>query len=192
MHSLNAHQLTWYVEEICMHSEGARLQFSQLLTLVDDLETRQSRRVWTHLSTFLHHAAMISKFLDPGSKKGIASVRGISLKKSLNINYQSEVFSREARDNVEHIDERMDGWIGAEVQQIIEMVLDDRDGYEYIRANEKRVKRILIADELVFVSERKNNTKFELKLHPLNEEIIRIGQAADTWIRGSSPYARLP
>lgn len=43
---------------------------------------------------------------------------------------------------------------------------------------EKRVKRVLILDELIFVSEKKNETKFELPLHPLHQEINRIDSAA--------------
>ena len=63
-------------------------------------------------------------------------------------------------------------------QNILEIVLPDRVGYQFMQVAEKRVKRVLILDELIFVSEKENETKFELPLHPLHQEINRIDSAA--------------
>jgi hypothetical protein len=67
------------------------------------------------------------------------------------------------------------------------MVLDNRSGYAYLKGSEKRVKRVLILDDLTFVSEKRDQTKFELELAPLYEEIKRIGETASQWIEESSP-----
>lgn len=172
-----------------MHGFGANLAYQSLLITIEDPTTRQTRQVWFHLTSFLHHAAMISKLLAPVRKAGeMASVRGKALKEALGVRGDSEVLPREARNNVEHFDERMDRWIADANSTILEMVLDDRDGYDYLHVAEKRVKRVLIANELVFVSEREDSTKFELRLQPVYKEVERIKHAADRWLERSSPY----
>jgi hypothetical protein len=109
------------------------------------------------------------------------------LRDKLNVTEQSNVLPRDARDNVEHFDERIDNWVGSDAA-ILEIVLDNRAGYDYLRVPEKRVKRVLIQENLVFVSEKRDQTKFELELAPLYEELKRIGEAAQQWIDGDSPY----
>jgi hypothetical protein len=78
--------------------------------------------------------------------------------------------------------------VGGNNQNILEIVLPDRAGYDYMRVAEKRVKRVLILDELIFVSEKQDGVQFELSLRPLHEEVERIGAEADKWIAASSPY----
>jgi hypothetical protein len=186
MSSLNPEALTWYMQEISMHALGEDVAYRELLATLDAIETRQTRLVWFQLTSMLHHAAMISKFLRPILKP--AAARGEALRHALHVAENSEVLPRDARDNVEHFDERLDGWAKDASQTILEIVLSDREGYDYLRVAEKRVKRLLIVDELIFVSERKDNTKFELQLRPMHEEVQRIGHAADAWTHTKSPY----
>ncbi|HUL14097.1 MAG TPA: hypothetical protein VLU73_18250, partial [Methylococcaceae bacterium] len=61
-------------------------------------------------------------------------------------------------------------------------------GYEYLRVNEKRVKRVLILSELIFISEKRDKSQFELSLQPLYDEVDRIGGAAEKWIKEKSLY----
>ena len=95
---------------------------------------------------------------------------------------------RDTRDNVEHFDERIDNWVGGENQNLLEIVLPGRDGYNFMHVSEKRVKRVLILNELVFVSEKKDGSKFDLSLRPLHEEVQRIAAEAEKWIAENSPY----
>lgn len=185
---LDGFELTWYMQEICMHGLGARLEYSHLLSALGDPDIRQTRLVWFHLTSFLSHAAMISKYLSPISNNAVAAARKIALREILEITGDSEVLPRDARDNVEHFDERIDNWVGSENKNILEIVLPNRAGYQFMRVDEKRVKRVLILDELVFVSENRKETKFELLLHPLHQEINRIDSAAEKWITENSPY----
>lgn len=174
-----------------MHALGAHWAFQSLLSLLEDCETRQSHLVWFHLSAFLHHAAMISKFLKPVSNtanKDVALARGSALRDALGVGPDSDVLPRDARDNIEHFDERIDRWVQDLNSTILEIVVDDRDGFEYLRVADKNVKRLLIADELVFVSERKDGTKFELCLTPVYSELERIALMAEQWMRFNSPY----
>jgi hypothetical protein len=183
------HQLTWYMQDVCMHALGAHLDFQNLLATLGVAETQQTRLVWFHLTSFLHHTAMISKFVNPISKHRVAIARGKALRAALDVKQGSEVLPRHARDNVEHFDERIDRWIdGRSSHTILEVVLPNREGYDFLRVGNKRIKRVLIADCLIFVSEAKDSSKFELSLRPVYEEVARIGGAAENWMGLRSPY----
>lgn len=175
-----------------MHVLGADVAYRGLLATLANHETRQTRIVWFQLTSFLHHAAMISKFVNPVSTKGIAIVRGKALQQALDVKEGSEVLPRRARDNVEHFDERIDRWLtNEESKSVMEIVVSKREGYDFLDIANKRVKRVLIADSLTFVSEAKDGTKFELPLKPIHEEIDRIGRAAESWL-GGAPYGNIP
>ncbi len=169
-----------------MHALGEEVAYRDLLSVLEAIETRQTRLVWFHLTSMLHHTAMISKFLRPISKH--AAARGEALRHALHVAENSDVLPRDARDNVEHFDERLDNWAKNASPTILEIVLNNREEYDYLRVAEKRVKRLLIADEMVFVSERKDRSKFELQLRPMHEDAQRIGHAADVWTQTKSPY----
>ena len=136
---LNGFELTWYMQEICMHGLGARLEYSRLLSALGNPDARQTRIVWFHLASFLSHAAMISKYLSPVSKNNVATERKKALREILEITDDSEVLPRDARDNVEHFDERIDNWVGSEKQNILEIVLPNRDGYQFMRVDERNL-----------------------------------------------------
>lgn len=69
------------------------------------------------------------------------------------------MLSRNARDNLEHFDETMDNWIDADSSAVLEAVLQNRAGYDFINVYEKRVKRMLLLDELIFISETRDANK---------------------------------
>ena len=185
---MNDYELTWYMQEISMHSLGAEIDFKHFLQTVKNEETRQTRTVWFHLTSFLSQAAMISKLVSPISPRGVKIERMNLLQEALNIESNSEVLPRNERDNVEHFDERIDNWIGADSSTLLEVVFPNRAGYDFMNVDEKRVKRILLLDELIFISETRNADKFELKLQPLFDEVKRIGDEAEAWIESTSPY----
>lgn len=185
---LNDFEITWYMDEVRMHGMCADMEYQQLNDLLRDDRSRQTRLVWFALTAFLSHAAMMSKYLDPIGKGEVKSVRKDTLRKLLGVAAESDVIPRDARDNVEHFDERVDGWIGTDNQSILESVLPDRAAYQYLRVAEKRVRRVLILNEMVFISEKRDQSKFELDLASLHAEVKRIGDVADTWINAKSPY----
>ena len=150
---MNDYELTWYMQEISMHGLGAEIDFKHFLQAVKNEETRQTRTVWFHLTSFLSHAAMISKLVSPISPRGVKIERMNLLQEALNIENNSEILPRNARDNVEHFDERIDNWIGADSSTLLEVVFPNRAGYDFMNVDEKRVKRILLLDELIFISE---------------------------------------
>jgi len=184
---MNDHEIMWYMQEISMHGLGAEIDFSNLVETLNNTETRQTRFVWFHLSSFLSHAAMVSKYLDPIRPNAFKRERMASLREKLNVTEHSKVLPRFARDNVEHFDERIDNWVGID-GTILETVLQNRAGYHYLRVLEKRVKRVLIQDDLIFISEKRDQTKFELELAPLYEEIKRIGESANQWVERNESF----
>lgn len=185
---MNDHHLTWYMQEVAMHAYGAGVDIERIQEFLDNSETIQSRLVWFHLASFLSHVGMISKLVSPISRDATANARGFALKAALNIAATSEVLPRNARDNTEHFDERIDNWVSADAGEIMEMVLPNRDGYNHLRVNERRVRRILLKQEFVFISENRDGSKFELELNPLIQEVTRIGIEATNWINTKSPY----
>lgn len=185
---MDDHELTWYMHELMMHGLGVSRDFEQLQAALADPETRQTRIVWFHLTGFLSHAAMISKYLSPINPSGVKQARMNALRSKLSVDDSSDILPRNARDNVEHFDERIDNWVGQEGQTILEIVLDDRSGYQYLRADQKRIKRVLLEKEMTFISENRDGSKSELSLHPLAEEARRIADEAEKWVLNESPY----
>lgn len=186
---MNDYQLTWYMQELAMHGFGAEIDFTNLIQSLDNPATRQTRYVWFHLTSFLAHSAMISKIVSPIRPEGLKKDRMNLLREKLKINNNSDVLPRDARDNVEHFDERIDNWVKNDNSTILEIVLDDRVGYNCLRANEKSVKRIILQKELIFISEKQDGSKFELELQPLFNEVNRISDEAEMWIKNDSPYS---
>lgn len=171
-----------------MHAYGAEVDMKLIYEILANLENFQSRLVWFHLSSFLSHVGMISKAVSPISRDAIASARSVALKKALNISGTSEILPRYARDNTEHFDERIDNWVSSGAVNILEIVLPDRGEYDYLRGDEKRVRRVLLKQEFIFISENRDGSKFELELKPLVQEVARIGDQAVKWINTKSPY----
>ena len=184
---MNDYELTWYMQELGMHGLGASIDFSNLLQALENPNTRQTRIVWFHLTSFLAHAAMVSKYVSPINPTGIKKKRMDLLRVTLNVADDSDVLPRDTRDNIEHFDERIDNWVGSD-GRILEVVLANRSGYDFLRPDEKQIKRVLLQEELIFISEKRDGNKFELELRPLFEEVKRIGNEAEEWIKNSSPY----
>lgn len=185
---MDNHQLHWYIEEILIHAIAAHGEYSRLCELIADPETVQTRFVWLHLISFLSHAAMISKYLDPIRPKEVAAERMNRLRAELDVNEKSNLLARSARDNVEHFDERIDSWVERGAGAILEMVVPNRAGFEFIGRPENSIKRLLIAEERVFVSEQRDGSRLEFPLDPIANELVAIGQNANRWIETKSPY----
>lgn len=82
----------------------------------------------------------------------------------------------------------MDSWVEGGVQQILEVVVPNRRGLDYLARERTRIRRVLLKDELVYISDNRDGTRFELELRPMIEEATRIGWQALQWIEDNSPY----
>ncbi len=183
---MDDHELTWYMHELMMYGLGVSRDFEQLQTALADPATRQTRIFWFHLTGFLSHAAMISKYLSPINPRGVKQARMSALRSKLGVDDSSDILPRNARDNIEHFDERIDNWVGQEGQTILEIVLDDRSGYHHLSADQKRIKRVLLEKEMIFISENRNGSKLEIELHSLAAEALRISDEAEKWVANES------
>ncbi len=186
--------ITWYMQEIQMHSHAACQEYDCMREVVNDPNRRQTRQVWFHLAAFLSHAAMISKYLSPTERSGKDALKAVPVQRSIKLREifqladSTEVLNRDARNNVEHFDERIDNWVRRRDQNILECVLPDRASYESRFRETWRIKRVLLLDELTFISENKIGDKFEQALEPVHEVIKKIRDHADLWTTNSSTY----
>ena len=131
---------------------------------------------------------MVSKFLDPIKPDEVKEARGIALRKHLQVDDTSPIFQRFARDNLEHLDERIDRWVAAGETSILEMVFHDREGYDYIAGGNCAIRRVLIADEMVFISETRQGSIVELSLNPIFEAFQNLKGTCAIKLRTESPY----
>jgi hypothetical protein len=181
------HELAWYMQEIRMQGFGALAEYDGMNDARGHAITEQDWLIWYYLTSFLNHAAMISKYLWPILTSDIALARKKVLRELLHVQTNSEVLPRYARDNVEHFDERIDSWIGGNNHNILEIIVHNRSEYNDLHTDKSRVKRVLILDEAVFISEKRDCSRFELPLTPLRDEILRIYLEAESFMKSRSP-----
>lgn len=171
-----------------MHTSSAIASYQQLLHVLGDNTTRQSRDVWFVLLSFLTHAAMVSKFLDPVRPDEAKGKRRVELRAHLDVPDNSPILPRDARDNLEHIDERIDKWVQRGDTKILEMVFDNRVGFEYVLESNGAVRRVLIADEMVFITEDREGRRIETALRSVFESLQQLHSRCSEKLRTESPY----
>ena len=185
---MDKHHLHWFTDEIHLHTALALGSYSHLEALLRQKKSRQSRAVWFTVLGFLTHAAMVSKLLDPIKSEGTAGIRGEALRAHLAVDGESPVLSRSARDNLEHIDERIDRWASQGSTTILEMVFDDRAGFDFIVKGETAIRRVLIRDEMIFVSEDRNGDRLETPLRPVFAALQALHARCEHKLATESPY----
>ena len=99
------------------------------------------------------------------------------MRKHLGVKDDSAFLPRAARDNLEHIDERIDRWVKNGQTKILEMVLDDRAGFEYLAKDDVAVRRVLILSDMVFVWEDCAGSRIETKLEPVFNDLKTLAAA---------------
>lgn len=171
-----------------MHASSAIASYTYLIRLLDDKDTIQSRDVWFVLLSFLTHAAMVSKLFDPINPDHVKEERSRALKTHLEVTDGSAFLPRNARDNLEHIDERIDRWVQRGDTKILEMVFEDRTGFEYIAEQNGAVRRVLIHDEMMFISEDRNGNRIETALRTIFEELQALRERCEYKLSTESPY----
>ena len=183
------------VEEVLVQAHLAIEAYIRLRITVANAETRQRREVWAFIQSALSHTAMISKYMDPPKKSQLSKARAKALKDLLVVDETSPVLSRNARNNVEHLDERLDLWMGAGEKPIIENVFDSRKDYDYLNppeAGERRkfTKRVYLIDEDTFMSQGQEGLE-EIDLAELMTEITRIQRVAESFLAEDNTIVRI-
>ena len=170
------------LEETWLHALVALSEYAALEELLCDDENVQSRMVWIRVHSFLTHSAMVSRLVFATGKR---SARTEYLQRVLLVEQDSPLRDRAARDNVEHLDERFDDWLSENGVGLMEIVVPSRKGYEYIKR--QRVRRLLIRDEMVFVTQgRGDKGHVEVSLEALRRELERTASIADALLDAST------
>jgi hypothetical protein len=185
---MDKYHLHWFTDELHTHSMSALESYVWMRTLLADNKKRQSKDVWSALQSFLIHAAVVSKVLDPIKPDDAKKERSTALRKHLGVKDDSAFLPRAARDNLEHIDERIDRWVKNGQTKILEMVLDDRAGFEYLAKDDVAVRRVLIRSDMVFVSEDRAGSRIETKLEPVFNDLKTLAAACLHKFQTESPY----
>jgi hypothetical protein len=101
------------------------------------------------------------------------------LKAELNIDENSPIKERGGRNFLEHIEvfeiyasNRKDN------KGIIQMVFDNRNGFNYMDSDRYYFKRVIILDEMIFAYQNQEARK-ELELTPIINEVKRIFKESD-------------
>ena len=181
-------QLHIYTEETYIHTQLALSNYQTLLNLVNDPNSRQSREVWMFLQSFLSHFGMVSKLLyAPSSRQKISIDRARELRNHLETDTNSALNDRDARNAIEHLDERMDNWLETVGKGMLESVYENRGEYNYLDKQKWIVRRVYLIEESVFITEERNGPK-EMALEPIVNELWRILEICTSKFGGVNPY----
>lgn len=181
-------QLFIYTEETYIHAQLALSNYVTFRNVVADEKSRQHREAWMFLQSLLSHFGMVSKLLyAPSSRSSISKERAKKLSHHLETDESSALNDRNARNAVEHLDERMDNWLSQEDKGILECVFPDRKAYQYLSKDYWVVRRIYLIDEDVFITQEKDGPK-EMQLQPIIKELNRILAVCERKMHNENPY----
>lgn len=172
-------QLYVYVEEVWIQATLALQAREQFIAIVSDEKTAQSRYGWMHLQSFLAHFGMVSKYLfasGGANKRSVA--RAEELARHLEVDPSGALNDRQARNSIEHLDERLDAWLDRPDLGCLESVFENRAAYDYLDHSRWMVRRVYLREEdiLITPSEKGN---VETPLRPLADAIVGIIGACD-------------
>jgi len=181
-------QIYVYTEEIYIHAQVALSNYATFQNVVADPRSRQSREAWVFLQGFLSHFGMVSKLLyAPSAREKMSKDRAKELRDYLDTNEESALNDRDARNAIEHLDERLDNWLSKEGKDILECVFENRVGYEFLQRDEWIIRRVYLIEEQVFMTEEKDGPK-EMHLNPIVNELSRICVLCNEKLDGHKPY----
>ncbi|WP_156383956.1 hypothetical protein [Methylobacterium sp. Leaf456] len=195
---LNPFKRNVLVEEILIQCALAEQHYGAVSALLADFDTRQSRYVWAHIHAFLTHMAMVSKMVSsPNAHRSpTARARGEALVSALNIDSSSVIFDRNARNNVEHLDERLDLWIESDSHTLLEVVLDNRSAFDFMTESRPMpgstafVRRVLIQDAMIFITQGRSGFE-EIDLKAAASEISDLKSRANAFLTGDTSVERV-
>jgi hypothetical protein len=188
---LDRDKISIYVEELWLNAVQGYQMLQIHRKLIESEPTRQLRNNWGILQSALNHSALISKLLNPISSSSFAQARGGILRRELTATLEAypTIMGRAARNNVEHLDERLDLWAQTSDGHLVEAVLPNRSAFDLLQSNSRPVicRRIIILDELIFLSQGRSGVE-EISLARLCEELWNLGEHAGKWMADNDPW----
>jgi hypothetical protein len=164
-------QIQVYTEEVYIHASIALREYDEFRAIVEEPSTRQAREAWMRLQSFLSHFGMVSKLLyAPSARKAISRERAQALREHLGIGEDSALNDRDARNAIEHLDERLDNWLEQGDNGVLECVFESHADFTYINTDNLVVRRVYLIEEDVFVTSESDGQK-EMPLTPVVAEL---------------------
>lgn len=180
-----------YVEEVLLHAQLAYSNYITFRNIVEDPAARQSREAWIFMQSFLSHFGMVSKLLfAPAARTEESRSRARELQKLLGVATDSELNNRDARNAVEHADERLDYWLSQEDKGVLESVFESRLEFQFLDPGSYVVRRVYLVEEDVFISQGPDGP-LESGFGGLIQELNRIMAACQRHLGNHNPYAQL-
>lgn len=181
-------QLFVYTEETFIHAQLALSNYTIFQNIVSDPSARQRREAWMYLQSFLSHFGMVSKLLfAPSARENISKQRAIELQQHLETDTTSALNDRDARNAIEHLDERLDNWLSVSDKGILESVFETRAGFEYLDLSRWAIRRVFLVSEEVFIIQETGGPK-EMKLSPILGELNRVSKVCREKLNDNNPY----
>lgn len=178
------------VEEVLVQCILAIENFAAASSLLEDPKSRQTRFVWAHIHSFLAHTAMVSKMVaSPNEKSDTAKARCRELQSALAIDQSSPILDRKARNNVEHLDERLEQWLNDTSEKLLEAVFPDRASFNFLSGS-WHVRRVLIHDKMIFITQGQQGIE-ETELRSLADEVQAIRGRAEAYLSGDTSVHRI-
>lgn len=185
--TMSPEQLHIYTEETYIHTQLALSNYRTYRNIVDNPDTRKHREAWMYLQSFLSHFGMVSKLLFAPSGNKRANNRARELSEHLETDETSALNNRDARNAVEHLDERMDNWLDAGHKGILESVFEEEKDYAYISPDRWVVRRVFILAESLFITEERDGPK-KMEIQPLIDELKRLNGLCYKKLNIEKPY----
>lgn len=184
--------------EMLIHTRAASASYWTLHGIFDRARRAEKHPdnvgVFSHLQTFLMHASMISKFIeplppshrDPPGTRELREWRKVQIGRILTSADTAALADRDARNFLEHLDEYLDLWIAPDFGNFPVLVRRcyqtraDRDA----DAPEGFWRGVIVMDDMSFHYDRPDGQRKELPLHAVHAAIEAVDyDCASFWGR---------
>jgi len=181
-------QLFVYTEEVYIHAQLALSNYVTFRNIVNNLETRQHREAWMYLQSFLSHFGMVSKLLfAPSARNAVSKQRAVELQQHLGTDTASALNDRDARNAIEHLDERLDNWLAAQDKGVLESVFESKTDFEFLDQSRWIVRRVFLIAEEIFITQEADGPK-EMELAPIASELQKLAGSCAEKLGDNNPY----
>lgn len=181
-------QLFVYTEETFIHAQLALSNYATFQNIVRDPAARQRREAWMYLQSFLSHFGMVSKLLfAPSARSNISKQRAIEMQHHLETDTTSVLNDRDARNAIEHLDERLDNWLSVADKGILESVFETREEFNFLDLSRWAIRRVYLVSEEVFLTQETAGPE-EMKLSPIIGELSRVITVCRKKLNENNPY----
>jgi hypothetical protein len=162
------------LDEVDTQSLLALSSFIKIQELINYEETKQLKDVWKYLQAFLAHSSILGSLIFKKGNPDKTKVVTDYLKTELKIKDNSPIREKGGRNFLEHIEVfEIYASNRNDTKGILQMVFNDRKGFEYFDLKKWYIKRVLIMDEMIFIYQNQEAKK-ELLLMPIFDEVKRI------------------